>query len=119
MVVVVVVVQSLGRVWLFATCGLWPAGLLRPWHPPGKGTGVGCHALLQGGLPDPRIQPVSPALAGRFFTVESPKKWRLELNTITYSFFFFFPLPIWQASTMDPYLNSNRIKAFQVSLSEY
>ena len=38
---------------------------------PGKTTGVGCHALLQGSLPDPEIKLVSltsPALAGGFFT---------------------------------------------------
>ena len=29
-------------------CGLWPTSLLCPWDPPGKNTGVGCHALLQG-----------------------------------------------------------------------
>ena len=29
-------------------CGLWPARLLCPWDSPGKNTGVGCHALLQG-----------------------------------------------------------------------
>ena len=28
--------------------GLQPASLLRPWDCPGKNTGVGCHALLQG-----------------------------------------------------------------------
>ena len=28
--------------------GLWPARLLCPWDFPGKNTGVGCHALLQG-----------------------------------------------------------------------
>ena len=31
------------------TCGLLPARLLGPWDSPGKNTGVGCHALLQGG----------------------------------------------------------------------
>ena len=31
-----------------ATCGLQPTWLLRPWDSPGKNTGVGCHALLQG-----------------------------------------------------------------------
>ena len=31
----------------------WPARLLCPWDSPGKNTGVGCHALLQGDLPDP------------------------------------------------------------------
>ena len=29
---------------------------------PGKNTGVGCHALLQGGLPNPEIEPRSPAM---------------------------------------------------------
>ena len=30
--------------------------------PPGKNTGVGCHALLQGNLPNPGIEPRSPSL---------------------------------------------------------
>ena len=29
-------------------CGLQPARLLCPWGSPGKNTGLGCHALLQG-----------------------------------------------------------------------
>ena len=29
-------------------CALWPTWLLCPWDSPGKNTGVGCHALLQG-----------------------------------------------------------------------
>ena len=41
-----------------------------PWDSPGKNTGVGCHALLQGDLSDPGIKPTSPALAGKFFTTE-------------------------------------------------
>ena len=44
---------------------------LCPWDSPGKNTGVGYHALLQGDLPDPGIEPtslMSPALAGGFFT---------------------------------------------------
>ena len=43
----------------------------------GKNTGVGCHALLQGNLPDPGMEPaspVSPALAGGFFTTAPPRK---------------------------------------------
>ena len=31
--------------------GLQPRGLLCPWDSPGKNTGVGCHALLQGIFP--------------------------------------------------------------------
>ena len=32
----------------FQPYGLQPARLLCPWDSPGKNTGVGCHALLQG-----------------------------------------------------------------------
>ena len=31
---------------------------------------MGCHFLLQGNLPYPGIEPVSPTLAGGFFTTE-------------------------------------------------
>ena len=46
---------------------LWPYGLesarlLCPWDSPGKNTGVGCHAFLQGIFPtQPGIEPISPA----------------------------------------------------------
>ena len=30
-----------------------------PWDSPGKNTGVGCHALLQGNLPDTEIESMS------------------------------------------------------------
>ena len=33
-----------------------------PWSFSGKSTGVGCHFLLQGNLPDPGIEPRSPTL---------------------------------------------------------
>ena len=45
--------------------------LLHPWDSPGKNTGVGCHALLQGILPTQGWNPVS-CIAGRFFTNEPP-----------------------------------------------
>ena len=44
---VLVMVQSLSHVQLFATHRLQPTRLLCPWDSPGKNTGVGC--LLQGG----------------------------------------------------------------------
>ena len=50
--------------------GLEPARLLSPWDSPSKNTGVGCHALPPGDLPDPGIEATSPALADRFFTTE-------------------------------------------------
>ena len=43
--------------------GLRPTRLLCPWDFSGKNTGVGCH------LPHPETEPVSPALVGRFFTL--------------------------------------------------
>ena len=58
--------------------GLQPAKLLCPWDSPGKNTRVGCHALLQGDIPDPGIEPMSlmfPALAHRFLT------WEASLDT--------------------------------------
>ena len=58
-------------------CGLYRLQLTRllsPWDSPGKNTGVGCHALLQGIFP---IQGLNlcllylPALAGGFFTTRA------------------------------------------------
>ena len=49
--------------------GLYPARLLCPWNFPGKDTGVGCHALLQGIFSTQGLNlSLSPALAGGFFT---------------------------------------------------
>ena len=39
--------------------GLKPPRLLCPWDSPDEDPGVGCHAFLQGNLPDPGIKPVS------------------------------------------------------------
>ena len=36
--------------------------LLCPWDSPGKNAGVGCHFLLQGDIPNPGIEPESPAM---------------------------------------------------------
>ena len=57
--------------------GLEPARLLCSWDSPGKNTGVGCHALLQGlfqtqGLNPPLL--MSPALAGKFLPLVPPGK---------------------------------------------
>ena len=41
---------------------------------PGKNTGVGCHALLQGDLPNPGIQPRSPAMHVDSLPSEPPGK---------------------------------------------
>ena len=64
-------VGVVSRVWLFAgPRGLQPARVLCPWRSPGKNTGVGCHALLQGTFPTQGLNPglgVSPASPGMFF----------------------------------------------------
>ena len=54
--------QLFDTLWMVAHC---------PWDTPGKNTGVVCHYLPPGNLPDLGIKPtspVSPALAGGFFT---------------------------------------------------
>ena len=51
--------------------------LLCPWGFSGKNIGVGCHFLLQGNLPDPRIKPtspVSPALQADSLPLEPLRK---------------------------------------------
>ena len=56
--------------------GLQPARLLCPCYSPGKNTGVGCHALLQGIFPNQRsnlASLMSPTLAGGFFTTSAGK----------------------------------------------
>ena len=51
-----------------------PARLLCSWDSPGKNTGVGCHSLLQENLPNPGIEPSSPALQADSFPAEPPGK---------------------------------------------
>ena len=45
-----------------------------PWDSRGRNTGVDCHALPQGNLPDPGIKPASPALQADSFPIEPPRK---------------------------------------------
>ena len=57
--------------------GLQPTRLLCPWDSPGKNTGVGSHALLQGNLPNPEIKPTSlmfPVLLADSLPSEPPGK---------------------------------------------
>ena len=51
-----------------------PGRFLCPWDFPGETTGVGLPFPSSGDLPGPGIKPMSPALAGRFFTTEPPGK---------------------------------------------
>ena len=52
---------------------LWPHELYSPWNSPGQNTGVGSHFLLQD-LPNPRIEPISPALQVDSLPAEPPGK---------------------------------------------
>ena len=61
----------------FRPYGLSAARRLCPWDSPGKNTGVGCHFLLQGNLPDPGIE------------TESPTFLALPSNASRFFFFFF------------------------------
>ena len=51
-----------------------PTRLLCPWDSPGKNTGVGCRALLQGNLPNPGTEPRSPAFQADSSSSEPPEK---------------------------------------------
>ena len=66
--------QSLSRVRLLRPHGLQPARLFCPWGSPGKSTGVGCHFLFRGNLPNPGIEPKSPALQEDSLPSEQPGK---------------------------------------------
>ena len=71
---VVVVVQSLSCVWLFVTprTGTHQAPLSMRF--PRQESWSGLPFPSPRGLPDPGIEPVSPVLAGGFFTAEPPGK---------------------------------------------
>ena len=51
-----------------------PPGPSVPGDSPGKHTAVGCHALLQGNLPNSGVEPRSPSLQAGSLPVEPPGK---------------------------------------------
>ena len=91
------------HVWLFATP--WTLRLLCPWDSPGKNTGVGCYALLQGTFQTQGTEPESlttPALAGGSLPLVylgSPK-WangeRQILDGVSSVWSLFFKLILWK-----------------------
>ena len=64
--------------------GLYPARLLCPWDSPGKNTGVGCHALLQGIFPTQGSNPGLPHCKRILYQLKEakPSKSSRELVTI-------------------------------------
>ena len=71
----VCMLSHFSRAQLFATpWTVQPARLFCPWNSPGKNTGVGCHALLQGNFLSQGLNPplsLSSTLAGGFFTTSA------------------------------------------------
>ena len=69
--------------WVSESCSvvsnsLPPHGLYGPWNSPGQNTGVGSLSLLQGDLPDPGIEPGSPALQADSLPTKlsgKPEEW--------------------------------------------
>ena len=53
---------------------LRPHGLYSTWSFPGQNTGVGSRSLLQGYLPNPGIEPRSPALQADSLPAEPQEK---------------------------------------------
>ena len=51
-----------------------PARLPSPWNSPSQNAGVGCHALLQGHLPNSGMEPEPPVLQVDFLPPEPPGK---------------------------------------------
>ena len=70
--------------WVFTHNLIWPARLLCPWNSPGKNTGVGCYFLPQGIFltQGSNVSPMSPSLAGRFFTTGAPGKSHKRTHTV-------------------------------------
>ena len=65
--------------------GLQPMRLLCPWNSPGKNTGVGCHALLQGIFWNQGWKPGLPWLQAYFLLSEPPQKPSMTTCTIKIS----------------------------------
>ena len=66
--------KSLSSVFMCICASLWPMCCSQAPLSPGKNTGVGCHALLQGNLPNPGIEPRSSALQVDSLPSEPPGK---------------------------------------------
>ena len=62
-----------------------PPSSFCPWDFSGKNTGVGCHFLVQGNLPDPDF---ISCLAGSFFTTEPPGKPQLSIIYLSFKSIF-------------------------------
>ena len=91
-------VQLLSRVQLFAASWTATARLLCPWDFPGKSTGVGCHALLQGIISTQGSNPclMSSALAGVFLTTSTT--WEDQGRAVSHAKFGGDPVRTYRSS---------------------
>ena len=88
-VCVCLVAQSYPTLWNLMDCS--PPGCSVHWDSPGKNTGVGCHALLQG-ISQPRDRTQVSCIAGKFFTIWATREaLRLHERTHPPSSFILFP----------------------------
>ena len=77
---------------------LWLHGLCSPWNSPGQNTEEGSLPFSRGSLPNPGIEPRSPALQADSLPAESqgkpivPKKSALIITVALYSNFLYLPL---------------------------
>ena len=76
---------------------LWSHWLYSPWNSPDQNTGVDSHSLLQGGLPNPGIEPRSPTLQADSLLAEPPGKSDIKYIWILKSEFshILFTLKYW------------------------
>ena len=79
------------------TRGLWPSRLLCPWDSPGKSTGVGCHALLQGIFPSQGSNPYLPHCRQILYCWAPREAPCLNYcHSFMWFFFFFFKERHWE-----------------------
>ena len=67
-------------------CRLQPTRLLCPWDSPGKNTGVGCRALLQGIVPTQDLNPGLPHCRRILYSLSHQRNLRI-LEWVAYPFF--------------------------------
>ena len=71
-----------------------PPGCSCPWDSPGKNTRSGLPFPSPGDLPNPGIEPKSPALVSRFFTTDLPRKHRIVIRQAKKSYKFYLAMNI-------------------------
>ena len=72
--------KSESESFLVMSHSLRPHGLYSPWNSPVQNTGVGSLSLLQWGLPNPGIEPRSPAMQADSLPAE-PQVWKPQARS--------------------------------------